>query len=216
MKKIDTIALDNYSLLGLTLEQSFQYLQAVKQNLNKKDFLLVVGGVADVVNYCSLDYLDYNLRTTQMSSNIGLINFYYKLKKRFNLTLNNRVCEKKEDANIVVEKILNSIELFIHYADKNNLEILIVIPPVTLYGTPNLTELNPNNNFYELQKNYSLVYELLDSRLKNLNSPKIVNLMHTFNESEQFYIDLDSHFNKKGHEKIAKEIIKNMPTNLLD
>lgn len=215
MNSIGNIAIDNYSLLGVTLEQSFHYWQKNKSHLHKQDFIIIVGGVADIINYCNKSTYNKNIRDATATTNIGLINFYNRLNDRIRKYKNNMGCYNEEQANEAVSKILNSIELFLKKAREDNLSILIVIPPVSVYGSPNLSQLKPNKAFYESKENYNLAYDILNKSVNQLNSKSVVNLMHIFDDEDNYYIDLESHFNPKGHAKLANEIAKKIPEGFL-
>jgi len=206
MNRMTDVAIDNYSLLGATLEQSLLYWQSVERNLEHKSFVIVIGGVFDVLSYC---YLEPNafLQEHQVTEQIGFVSFYNKLTTKLNLGQNLIYCSDKSDIDNVVQKVLNSIELFVLEAKRNNMKALIVIPPVPFFSSPNVSNFSSKSSFLEMKKAMLPVYESLNKRINSLDSASVINLMHAFDHGEIYFLDPMGHLTERGHEKLAEEII---------
>ena len=206
MNRMSDVAIDNYSLLGATLDQSLSYWQSVERNLEHKSFVIVIGGVFDVMSYCYLEPNAFNQKH-QVTEQIGLVSFYNKLIAKLNLRQNLIYCSDKLDIDNVVQKVLNNIELIELEAKRNNMKALIVIPPVPFFSSPNVSNFSSKSSFLEMKKALHPVYQSLNKRINSLDSASVINLMQAFDHGEIYFLDPMGHLTERGHHKLAEEII---------
>ncbi|SRR3990167_8764143 len=206
MNKMNDVAIDNYSLLGVTLEQIISYWQSVESQLSDRKFVVVIGGVLDIMNYCYFEPYAFQHRG-QITDQIGLVSFYNKLVSKLNADNNLIYCNDEADIDNVVQRVLNSIEAILLQAKKNDMQALIVIPPVPLLGSSNVGNFSSNSSFLKMKKATHLVYKELDKRVSSVDSASVINLMHAFDDGEIYFLDPMGHFTERGHEKLAEEII---------
>lgn len=209
MDRMTNVAIDNYSLLGVTLDQSLSYWQSVEHNLDDKKFVIVIGGVFDVMSYCHSEPNRFHHKP-HFIEQIGLVSFYNKLISKLNLGKNLIYCSDSVDIDQIVQRVSNSIELIMLEAKRNNMKALIVIPPVPLFGSPNVNNFSSEPSFLQMKKAMYPVYEALNRRLHSLDSASVINLMRAFDDSAVYFLDPMGHLNERGHEKLAEEIINHV------
>lgn len=206
MNKMKDVAIDNYSLLGVTFEQIISYWHVVKPHLGEKKFVVVVGGVADIMMYCYSEPYAFKQKA-QVKDKIGFVYFYSKLVTKLTHSEEPAYCNSKTDIDNVVQRVMNSIESILLLAKKNNVKALVVIPPVPFFGSSNTSNFPSNNAFLEMKKTISPAYEALNTRINDLDSASVINLMDAFDDGNIYFLDSTGHFTERGHEKLAEEII---------
>lgn len=206
MNRMTNVAIDNYSLLGVTLDQSLSYWQSVERNLDNKKFVIVIGGVFDVMSYCHFEPNTFHQKP-QFIEQIGLASFYNKLITKLNPGKNLVYCKDSIDVDQVVQRIMNSIDLMLLEAKRKNMKALIIIPPIPLFASPNVSNFSSSTSFFEIKKAMYPVYESLNKRINSLDSASVINLMHAFDDDEIYFLDPMGHLTERGHEKLAEEII---------
>lgn len=212
--KLTNVGIDNYSILGITVQQSIFYWQSIKDDLPQQDFLLHIAGVMDILQYCEIEPMSFYSKKEQ-SFQMGLVRFYKKIKKIVSsdasvLPLNTYPCSTPKEAENVVLRVINDLEFMIYLAKKNNIKFAIIIPPVPFIDGPNIKNLENDPNFIKRKKILSLAYEILDKKIALFKDSHVVNLMHAFDGSEPHFIDSTGHFSESGHRKLAEKIITHL------
>ena len=208
MDILGDVGVDNYSMLGLTVQQSTVYWQSVKNTLPRMDFVLEIGGVIDVYVHCYSEPSNFLERQFQT----GLEQVYNKIKtKLFNENESNiNFCSTERQIQNVVRRIINDLEYMSFLAKKNNINFAIIIPPAPFMDGPNTKNLDRNPNFKKLKSILGPVYNALDKEVYTLKDSNIVNLMHIFDDNELYFLDYMGHLNKSGHRKLAESIIESI------
>lgn len=117
-------------------------------------------------------------------------------------------CKKESDINSVVQRIVNSIDAILQLAKKNNVKVLVVIPPIPFYGSANVSNIAANYSFSKMKSATFPVYKKLDERISQLEHETVINLMHAFSDDEIYFLDSIGHLTEKGHNKLAEKIIE--------
>lgn len=207
-QKWKNTGIDNYSIQGKTLEQIKLYWKYEAENLKDKDFIIVVGGSVDVAKYCQLEPQQLYVYHEKMQLGISRI-----AKNLFSSRSENTYgsfCRDEKDIDIVVQRILNSIESLELQAKTFNVPIYIVIPPVPYSNFLNVSNLQNDPQFNILQKKYTKIFDSLNRSINEKNYPYVLNLMNSFDHGDFYFIDREGHLNSKGHEKLATEIVKRL------
>jgi hypothetical protein len=139
-------------------------------------------------------------------SPLGIVRFIKVLKNKFTKKETPH-CKSPQELSRVFQRVFNYIELFKLEADKQNKRLLVVIPP-TQYSTDTSDSTFGGSKAFVLSE--------FDKAIDQQNYSFVLNLSHSFDDSNNFFIDQQSHSSSAGQRKIADDILRNVRPEFFD
>lgn len=206
--RINDVGIDDHSFKGKTLESLLVYFQTEKTIFENKEFIIVVGGTVDVSKSCFFDPESMITNDKQKNQNpLGVMRFMDIIKNRL-VREEPPHCHTPQDLQSVFQRIFNYIDLLEINAKKQHKRLLVVVPPVR-YKTGQQSK-------FRIDDAYAYVYSEFDKELSKRNYKFVLNLLHSFDDAQNYFIDDLGHPTSAGQQKIAEDIIKKVRPEFFD
>lgn len=204
----------NYASIGQRITSNTVFWHSLMERGEKFDFAMMLN-IVDLYYYCNSEP-DKALNSTPLDySNyprLALIVFklYDKLRK-INTTSDSTassVCKANSTGvDDAVFRVLYDINAAISFAKENKIPFIYIIPPNPYHSEVNVSNLEVDPNFHELQLKMAPVQAALTKRLKETPIPGVLDLSNAFDDGGQYFLDSAGHFSALGNGVLAHKIV---------